>query len=94
MTILANPTMVCSYGSSCINLTVALVYCQTEVCALRLYHVFQGEYVDMHEIGFYGVERKIFCDCVDKLWMVCKPEKLKNVVQNNVNRTEKPEENK
>ena len=45
---LTNLIMVCSYRSSCLDLTVALVYCQVGGCPLRLHHVCQGEYVDMN----------------------------------------------
>ena len=71
--------MVCSYSSSFINLTVALVDFQVEGCASRLHYVCQGEYVAMHDIDLDGAERKICCDCVDELWMGGKPEKLKKV---------------
>ena len=33
----------------------------------------------MHEINLYGAEQNIHRDCVEKLWMVGKPEKLKKV---------------
>ena len=44
-----------------------LVNFQVGVCNLRLHHDCQGEYVILNDIDFDGVERKIFCDCVDKL---------------------------
>ena len=56
LTILANLTMVCYYGSSCIDLPMALVDCHMEGCASRLHHVCQGGYVDMHEIDLDGAE--------------------------------------
>ena len=61
--------MVCSYFSSCLELPMALVGCQVEVCALRLQHVYKGGYVAMREIDINGAERNIFHDCVDDLWM-------------------------
>ena len=56
LTIMVNPKMVFSYRSSCLDLPVALVDCQMKVCDLRLYHVCQGGYVDMHEIDLSGAE--------------------------------------
>ena len=65
--ILANLTMVFSYRYSCLDLHVALVDFQVEVCVSRLNHVCQGGYVDVHEINLDGAERKICRDCVDEL---------------------------
>ena len=45
-TITANPKMVCSYRSSCLDLPVVLVDCYMNGCELRLYHVCHGGYVD------------------------------------------------
>ena len=59
--------IMCYYHYSCIELIVALVNFQVGVCNLRLHHDCQGEYVILNDIDFDGVERKIFCDCVDKL---------------------------
>ena len=77
---LTNPTMAFYYHYSCMNLTVVLVGFQMEGCAPRLKHVFQGEYVDMHEIDLDGAEQNICRDCVDDIWMGCQPDKLTNVV--------------
>ena len=71
--------MVRSYHSSCINLPVALVDCQVEGCAARLYHVYQGEHVAMHDINIYGSEWNICFNYVDELRMGDKPDKLKKV---------------
>ena len=71
--------MVCSYCFSCLELSVALVDFQMKGFELHLRHVCQGNYVPMHEIDLDGAERKIFCNCDDKLWMGDKPEKLKKV---------------
>ena len=89
---MVNPKMVCSYRSSCLDLPVALVDCQMNGCESRLHHVCQEEYVDIHEIKLDGAERKIFCKCIDNLWMGGKPEKLKMVQHSTVYRTEKLEE--
>ena len=72
-TIMVNPKMVCSYRSSCLDLSVALVDCQMKGRELRLHHVCQGEYVAMHDIELDGVERNIFPECVDDLRMGGKP---------------------
>ena len=55
--------MVCSYRSSCIDLPVTLVDFQMKECELRLHHVCQGEYVDIHEINLDGAELNfsLFC---------------------------------
>ena len=79
LTVLVNLTMVCSYRSYCINLPVALVDCQVYGYTSRLHHVCEGGYVAMHEIDLYGVERKIYCNCVYELRMGGTPEKLKKV---------------
>ena len=84
--------MVCSCRSSFPDLPVALVGCYMKGCELRLHHVCQGGYVDMHEIDLDGAERKICRDCVDKLWMGGKPDKSKKVQCSTVYRTEKLEE--
>ena len=42
----------------------------------------------MHDIDIDGAERKICRDCVDKLQMGGKPEKLKKLGHSNVYRTE------
>ena len=67
LTNLTNPTLVCSYRSSCIDLPVELFDCQVEGRTLCLYRVFQGGYVILNGIDFEGGEQKIFCDCVDDL---------------------------
>ena len=66
---------------------MALVDCHMEVCALHLHHVYQREYVAMHEIDLDGAERNIFRGCVDGLRMGGKPEKLKKMQHSNVYRT-------
>ena len=71
--------MVCSYCSSFIDLPVVIVDFQMKGCESRLHHVFQGEYVTMHEIDLDGAEKNIFHNCVDELWMGGKPNKLKKV---------------
>ena len=71
--------MVCSYRCSCLDLPVALVYCQMKGSESRLYHLYQGGHVAMHEIDIDRADRRIFRDCVDKLWMGGKTEKLKKV---------------
>ena len=76
----------CSYGSSCLELPVALVGCQIKGFELRLRHVCQGGYVDMYDIDLDGAERKIFHNCVDQIWMGGKPEKLKKVQHSTVYR--------
>ena len=92
--IMANPKMVCSYRFSCLDVPVALVYCHIKVCELRLYHVCPGGYVAMNNIDFDRTERKICHNCVDKLWMGDKPEKLKKVQHSTLYRTAKLEEDK
>ena len=67
---------------------MALVGFQVDGCTSRLHHVCQGGYVDMHEINIDRAERNICRDCVDKLWLGGKPEKLKNVGHITVYRTE------
>ena len=69
LTILANPTVVCSYCSSCLYLPAALIDCQMRGCDSCLHHVCQGGYVAMHEIDPDGAELNICPECVDKLWM-------------------------
>ena len=85
---MANPKMVFSYRSSCLDLLVALVDCQMKGCELRLHHIYQGGYVAMHEINIDRAERKNFHNCLDKLWMGGKPEKLKKVQHITVYRTD------
>ena len=46
---------------------MAIVDFTVEVCASRLHHVYQGDYVDMHEIDLDRAELKIFHDCVGEL---------------------------
>ena len=46
----------------------------------------------MHEINLDGAERKICHNCVDKLWMVGKTEKLKKVQHRTVYRTDESED--
>ena len=48
----------------------------------------------MHEINLDGAERKIFHNCVEKLWMGGKPEKFKKVQHITVYRTNELEEDK
>ena len=74
---MANPKMVCSYRSSCIDLPVALVDCQMKGCESRLNNVYQGEYMGMHEIDLDGEEWKICSDCIDRICMRGDPEKVK-----------------
>ena len=69
LTIPANLIMVCSYHYYCLGLTVALVDFQVEGCASRLYHVYQGGYVDMHEIEPDEAERNICRGFFDELRM-------------------------
>ena len=84
--------MVCSYRSSCIDLPVALVDCQMKGCEYLLHYVYQGEYVTMHDIDIDGVERNIYHNYVDGIWMGGKPEKLKKAQHSTVYRTDKSEE--
>ena len=86
--------MVCFYPYSCLALPVALVDCQMKGCELRLRHVCQGGYVAMHEIDLDEAELNICRDCVDKIWMGGKPEKLKKVQHSTVYRTKDLEEDK
>ena len=88
LAILENTTMVCSYRSSYLDLTVVFVDFQVEGYASQLHHVYQGEYVAMYEINIDGVERKICRDCVDGLIMGGKPDKLKKVGHSTVYRTD------
>ena len=71
---------------------MALVGFQMKGRELSLHHVYQGEYVAMHEIELDGAERKIFRECVDKIRMGDKPEKLKMVQHSTVYRTDELEE--
>ena len=59
------------------------------ICESRLHHVCQGGYVAMHGIDIDRVELNIFPDCVDKICIGGKPEKLKRVQHRNVYRTDK-----
>ena len=79
--------MVCSHRSSCLELPVALVDCQMKGCESILHHVRQGGYMAMHDIDLDEAERKICHNCVDKIWMGGKPEKLKKVQHSTVYRT-------
>ena len=54
---------------------MALVDFQVEGCALRLHHVYQGEYMAINEINIDRAEQNICHNCVDKLQMRGKPEK-------------------
>ena len=54
----------------------------------------RGGYVTMHEINHDRAERKIFRNCVDKLWMGVKPEKLEKVGHSTVYRRDESEEDK
>ena len=67
LTNLTNLTLVCSYRSSCLDFSVALVECQVEGCSRRLHHVCWGEYMLLNGFDFDGGERKICRDCVDEL---------------------------
>ena len=64
---MTNPTMVCSYCSSCIDVLVELLDCPVKGCPLRLHHVCQERYAAMNEINIDGGERKNFRDCADKI---------------------------
>ena len=72
--------MVCSYLSYFLDLPVALVDCQVEACPSLMHHVFQGGYVILGYIDFDGAERKICCNCFDKLQGWGKSDTSKNVV--------------
>ena len=74
----------CSYRSTCLELTVALVDCNMEDCSSRLRHIFQGEYVVLNDIDFDGAGREIYHDCVDKLRGREKSETLKKVGESTV----------
>ena len=63
---------------------MALVDCHMKGCKLRLHHVCQGLYVDIHDINLNGAELNICRDCVDDIWMGGKPDKLKNVQDSTV----------
>ena len=84
--------MVCSYYSSCLELPLALVDFQIKGYDSRLHHVYQGEYVDIHEIDLDRAELKICRECVDEIWMGEKPEKLKKVQHSTVYRTDELED--
>ena len=84
-----NPTMVCYYCYSCIDLPVALVDFQMEGCPLRLHQVCQGEYVDMNEIDLDVGEQNICRDCVDKIRDRGKSYTLKKVGDSTVYGTDK-----
>ena len=63
---------------------MALVDCEMKGCESRLHHVCQGMYVAMHEIDLDGAELRICCECVDKLCMGGKPDKLNKVQHSTV----------
>ena len=84
---LTDPTMVCSYRSSCLDLPATLVDCQVEGCPLHLHHICKGVCVLLNYIDFDGAERNIFCDCVDELRGQGKSETLKKVGDSTVYRT-------
>ena len=48
--------------------------------------------MDVDEIDIDGAERKLFCNCFDKIWMGGKPEKLKKVQYITMYRTDESEE--
>ena len=87
-----NPTMVCSYRSSCLDLPVTVVDFQVEGCPSILKHIYQGGYVAMNEIDLDGGERKIFCDCVDGIRGQVKSETLKKVGDSTMYGTDGSEE--
>ena len=91
---MVNPKLVCSYRSSCLDLNVAIFDCQMKGCELRLHHVFQGGYVDMHAIDIEGAEWKICHNCVDEIWMGGKPKKLKKVQHITLYRMDESEDDK
>ena len=68
---MVNLKMVRYYRSSYLDLPVALVDCQMKVCELRLHHVWQGGYLDMHAINLDGAEQNICHNCVYELCMRC-----------------------
>ena len=70
---------------------MALVDFHMKGCGSCLYHVYQRKYVAMHEIDLDGEERNICHNCVDKLWMEGKPDKLKKVQHSTMYRTEELE---
>ena len=88
LTNMTNPTMVCSYHSSCIDLPVALVGFQVDGCPSRLNHVCQGEYVLLNYIDFDGSDRNICRDSVDEIRGREKSETLEKVVDRTVYGTE------
>ena len=76
---LTNPTMVCSYRSSYIELHVALVECQVEGFPSRSYHVCQEEYVLLNYVDFGGAERNVCRNCVENIRVRGKSETLKKL---------------
>ena len=70
---------------------MALVDFHMEGCASHLHHVYQRDYVAMHETNPDGAERNICCDCVDGLRMGGKTQKLNKVEHSNVYKTDKLE---
>ena len=76
--------MLCSYRSSYLDLSVALVGFQMKGCELRLRHICQREYVAMYEIDLDRMVLKICCNCVDKIWMGGKSEKWNKVKHSTV----------
>ena len=57
---MTNTKIVCSYPSYFLGLPVVLVGFQVEGYPLRLHHVYQGRYVVLNYIFFYGAKRKFF----------------------------------
>ena len=88
---LTNLMRVCSYCSYCLDLHVALGYCQVKGCPLFLHHIYQKDYVAINEIDFDRGERKIFSDCVDKTQGQGKSEILNNMIDNIMYRSEESE---
>ena len=71
--------MVCSYHYSCLDLIVALVYCQVEGFPSHLHHVCQGGYVVLNDIYFDGAKRNICRDFFNKIRGRGKSETLNKV---------------
>ena len=71
---------------------MALVDFQMKGCESRLHHVYQGEYVAMHDIELDGSERKICRECIDDLRMGGKFEKSKMIQDSTVYRMDELEE--
>ena len=79
-----NSTMICYYCFSCIDLPVTFVDFHVVGFPLLLHQFCQREYVLLNDIYFDGVERKIFCNCADKLRGQVKSNILKKVVYSTV----------